>query len=191
MRHTVEYSRDIISGPTPAQTKSQFEEAFQESDRCYNGGDTWETCAYFQMGGKSGDLVEVYLAPNSADFTIKNSEKPFLSTSDWNQFDLVRYGGVNYIPEPSEDPSQVSIWWSHDMKFNQIFYWEDINDFDPKNLKVCYSVDQDGHKYFEDLIYDDQCHDESHDNGDTGHGYNGINFIYHRNQKFAEESDDD
>lgn len=188
MRGTMEYSRDTIPGPTPDQTRSQFEKAFEASRQCYFGGDLWETCPYFKLDEDRSDSVEVYVVPNSSDSNIKNSENPVLKTSNWNQFDFVEGGAVNYVPQPCDDLSMVSIWWSHDMKFNKVFYWENINEFNPKKLKVEYGVDQEGHKYLEDLVYDDECPDDSDDYGDTGYGYNGINFIYHPTQKFAKES---
>jgi hypothetical protein len=191
MRGTVEYSRDIIPGPTLDQTQSEFEEAFNASDECYSSGYVYETCPYFQLGEDSRDVVRVYVEPNSADSDIKNSEKPVLTTSNWNQFEFVRCGGVDFVPEPCDDLSKVSIWWCHDMKFNKIFFWEKNNKFDPSKFQVQYGIDQNGRKYLVDLLYDNESADDSHDYGDSGYGYDGINFVYHPAQKFAEESDDE
>jgi hypothetical protein len=191
MRGTMEYSRDTIPGPTPDQTQSEFEEAFEESDECYFGGEVWETCSYFNLDEDSSDLVKVYVDHDGSDSCIDTSETPVLETSNWNHFEFVRGGGVNLIPEPCDDLSQVRIWWCHDMKCHKIFYWKNVNEFDPKQLKLQYGIDQDGRKYLEDLLYGNESPDDSHDYGDTGFGYNGINFIYHPSQRFAGESEGD
>ena len=190
MRGTVEYSRDIISGPTLDQTQSQFEEAFNASEECYSSGYVYETCPYFQLGEDSRDVVRVYVAPNSADSKIKTSEDPVLTTSNWKQFDFVEGGSLNYVPEPCNDLRKVSIWWCHDMKFSKIFFWENVNDFELNKFKVKYGTDQNGRKYLEDLLYDNECPDDSDDYSDSGCGYDEINFIYHPTQRFADEIDD-
>ena len=76
------------------------------------------------------------------------------------------------------------------MKYNEVYIWEDVNEFDPKKLQVQYGVDQKGERYLEDLIYDGLCPDDHLDHGDTGYGYNGPEFIYHPDQKFAEEDEE-
>jgi hypothetical protein len=186
MRGTYEYSRDTIAGPMPDQTQEMFEEMFIESDECYSGGDVYETCPYFDFEDGRDD-ISVYLG---GDEYISNREEHIFKTSDWSQFKFEEGGGCNYIPQEPDNVDEVNIWWSHDMKFNYIYYWSEINEFDPKKLTIQYGVDQDGKKYLEDIMYDGECPDDYHDHGDTGYGYNGPEFIYHHKQKFAEEEDD-
>lgn len=184
IRGTNEYNRDTIDGPNPDQTQEEFEEAFRDSDECFCGGDVYETCPYFDLEyGRDG--IDVYLG---GDTYIKNKEEPVFSTSDWSQFQFEKGGGCNYIPLPPENPDKVNIWWYHDMKFNYIYYWENVTEFDPKKLVIQYGVDQDGKKYLEDLIYDGECPDDYHDHGDTGYGYTGPEFVYNLDHKFKEEN---
>lgn len=183
MRGTNEYNRDTIDGPTPDQTQEQFEEAFTEGDECFCGGDVYELCPYFDFNYKNDD-IKVYLGGNEY---IKNEEEPIFSASDWTQFEFEKGGGCNYIPQYSDEIGKVNIWWYHDMKFNYIYYWENVTEFDPKKLTVQYGVDQNGQKYLEDVLYDGEHPDDYHDHGDTGYGYSGPYFVYHPNQKFAEE----
>ena len=186
MRGTYEYSRDTIAGPMPDQTQEMFEEMFIESDECYSGGDVYETCPYFDF--KDGrDDIKVYLG---GDEYIKNHEEPIFETSDWNQFQFEEGGGCNYIPQEPDNVGEVNIWWSHDMKFNYIYYWSEITEFDPKKLTIQYGVDQRGEKYLEEVMYDGECPDDYHDHGDTGYGYDGPEFIYHPDQKFAENDEE-
>ena len=185
MRGTIEYSRHTIPGPTPEQTQEEFEQAYNDSDDCYCEGDVYETCPYFDYDGR--DVIDVYLG---GDEHIKNNEEPIFTTSDWSQFEFVEGGGCNYEGQPPEELGEVNIWWYHDMKFNYIYYWEKFTEFDPKKLSVQYGVDQNGKRYLEDVMYDGECPDDYHDHGDTGYGYDGINFIYHPDQKFAEEDED-
>jgi hypothetical protein len=191
IRGTLEHYRDTIPGPTPDQTRIQFEEAFLESDECYGDGDIVKMCPYFQLGEDSSDIVEVYVVANSSDFNIESSETPVLKTHNWNQFAFVKGGEINYMPDPCDDLNQVNICWHHDVKFCKIFYWKDVNNFDPKKLTVQYGVDQYGDKYFEELTYSGLSFDDVHDCSDGGTGYGEIEFIYHPDQEFVEESDDD
>lgn len=186
MRGTMEYSRDTIPGPTPDQTQEQFEEAFRESDDCYWGGDVYETCPYFDFEN-GRDSIDVYVGGND---NIANGEKPIFETSDWKQFKFEKGGGCKYDSGTPDKVDEVNIWWSHDMKFNQIYYWENFNEFDPKKLLIQYGTDQKGNKYLEEVMYDGESPDDYHDHGDTGYGYNGPDFIYHPDQKFAEEEED-
>lgn len=185
MRGTFEYSRDTITGPSPDQTQEEFEQNFLESDECYCSGDVYETCPYFNENGN--DSIYVYIGGDNDG--IGNKENPIYETSDWKNFEFEKGGGCNYIPDEPEE-GFANIWWSHDMKYNQVYVWEDVNEFDPKKLKVQYGVDQKGEKYLEDLIYDGLCPDDCIDYGDTGYGYNGPDFIYHPDQKFKEEDDE-
>ena len=186
MRGTYEYSRETIAGPMPDQTQEMFEEMFIESDECYSGGDVYETCPYFDFEDGRDD-IKVYLG---GDEYIQNHEEPIFETSDWNQFKFEEGGGCKYVPGIPDKVGEVNIWWSHDMKFNNIFYWEKFNEFDPKKFVIQYGVDQKGNKYLEEVMYDGECPDDYHDHGDTGYGYNGPDFIYHPDQKFAEEEED-
>ena len=111
-------------------------------------------------------------------------------TSNWEDFEFERGGGCNYVPEAPDKVGEVNIWWSHDMKFNYVYFWNDFTEFDPSKLKIQYGVDQKGNKYLEDVTYDGECPDDYNDFGDTGYGYNGPDFIYHPEQKFAEEEED-
>lgn len=181
MRGTYEYSRDTIPAPTSDQTEEEFEQSFLDSDECYCGGDVYETCPYFDENGRDG--IDVYLG---GDENIKNEEKPIYETSDWKNFEFIEGGGCNYVPQQPEE-GKVNIWWSHDMKFNQIYYWSDVEEFDPKKLQIQYGTDQRGQKYLEELIYNGECPDDYHDHGDTGYGYDGPYFVYHPNQNFKEE----
>ena len=113
MRGTMEYSQDTILGPAPNQTQEQFEEAFQESDDCYWGGEVYETCPYFDNDKR--DSIDVYIG---GDDNITNGEKPVFVTSNWEDFEFERGGGCNYVPEAPDKVGEVNIWWSHDMKFN-------------------------------------------------------------------------
>lgn len=186
MRGTNEYNRDTIPGPTSDQTQEQFEEAFRESDECFCGGDVYELCPYFDFEYER-DHIEVYLGGNEY---INNGEEPIFKTQDWDDFEFIKGGGCNYIPQEPNKIGEVNIWWYHDMKFNNIYYWENVNEFDPNKLAIQYGIDQDGKKYLEDLIYDGECADDHHDHGDTGYGYTGPEFVYHPKQKFAEEEED-
>jgi hypothetical protein len=185
MRGTNEYNRDTIDGPTPDQTQEQFEDAFRDSDECFCGGDVYETCPYFSADGY--DSINVYLG---GDEYIRNQEEPIFTTSDWSQFEFEKGGGCNYIPQEPDEVGKVNIWWYHDMKFNYIYYWENVTEFDPKKLTVQYGVDQDGQKYLEEVYYNGEAPDDYHDHGDTGYGYTGPEFVYHPEQKFAEEDED-
>ena len=182
MRGTNEYNRDTIPGPTPDQTQDQFEEAFREGDECFCGGDVYETCPYFS--DDKYDSIDVYLG---GDDNINNDEKPIFTTSNWEDFEFVKGGGCNYIPEPPEKEGEVNIWWYHDMKFNYVYFWNDATEFDANKLQIQYGIDQDGKKYLEDLIYNGEHPDDYNDFGDTGFGYTGPEFVYHPKQKFAEE----
>lgn len=185
MRGTNEYSRHTIPGPTPDQTQEEFEEAYRESGECFCEGDTWELCPYFNF--EKRDSIDVYLG---GDDNIKNDEKPVYVTSNWEDFEFVKGGGVNYIPQEPDEVGKVNIWWYHDMKFNDVYYWTNVTEFDPSKLQVQYGVDQDGNKYLEDLIYDGEHPDDFNDFGDSGYGYTGPEFIYHPDQKFAEKNEE-
>ena len=185
IRGTMEYSQDTIPGPTPDQTQEQFEKAFRESDDCYWGGDVYETCPYFDNDKR--DSIDVYLG---GDDNISNDEKPVFVTSNWEDFEFEKGGGSNYVPDAPDKLGEVNIWWSHDMKFNYVYFWNNFTEFDPNKLKIQYGVDQKGNKYLEDLIYDGEFPDDYNDFGDTGYGYNGPEFVYHPDQKFAEEEED-
>jgi hypothetical protein len=187
MRGTNEYNRDTIPGPTPDQTQEQFEEAFRESDECFCGGDVYETCPYFDFTD-GRDIIEIFLSENKQ---TKISDEPVHTTSKWDEFELVKGGGCNYVPLPHDDINKVNIWWYHDMKFNQYYYWDDVTEFDPKKLSFQYGKDQNGYKYLEEVLYDGECPDDYDDYGDTGYGYSDIEYVYHPDQKFAEEKDED
>lgn len=185
MRGTYEYSRHTIPGPKPDQTQEQFEEAYRESGECFCEGDTWELCPYFSY--EKRDSIDVYLG---GDDNIKNDEKPVFVTSNWEDFEFIKGGGVNYIPQPPDSTEEVNIWWCHDMKYNTVYFWNNVTEFDADKLKVQYGVDQNGNKYLEDLIYDGECPDDTNDFGDCGYGYDGPEFIYHPDQKFAEKNEE-
>lgn len=184
VRGTMEYSRDTIKGPTPDQTQEQFEQAFINSDECYAGGEVYETCPYFDMDGKSNS-IDVYLG---GDDNIENDEKPIFVTSDWSDFEFEMGNRCNYEPDTPDKINKVNIWWSHDVKFNRVFYWTNMDEFETDKLKIKFGVDQNGEKYLENLIYDGEYPDDYNDFSDSGYGYNGIDFIYHPDQKFAEEN---
>jgi hypothetical protein len=185
MRGTFEYSQDTIPGPTEDQTQDQFEESFIESDECYWGGEVYETCPYFDEHGY--DSIDVYLG---GDNHIANQEEPIFTTSDWSQFKFEEGGGCNYISQVPDKVGEVNIWWSHDMKFNHIYYWENVTEFDPKKITIQYGTNQKDQRYLEEIYYDGEPPDDCHDHGDTGYGYNGPEFIYHPDQKFAENNEE-
>ena len=185
MRGTFEYSQDTIPGPTEDQTQEQFEESFIESDECYWGGEVYETCPYFDEHGC--DSIDVYLGGNNH---IANQEEPIFTTSDWTQFKFEEGGGCNYVPQAPDKVGEVNIWWSHDMKFNHIYYWENVTEFDPKKITIQYGTNQKDQRYLEEIYYDGEPPDDYHDHGDTGYGYNGPEFIYHPDQKFAENDEE-
>jgi hypothetical protein len=186
MRGTNEYNRDTIDIPNSNQTKERFEEDFRDSDECFCGGDVYELCPYFDFEN-GRDSIDVFLG---GDEYIRNAENPVFQTSDWSQFEFVKGGGCNYIPQEPDEVGKANIWWYHDMKFNNIYYWSNVSTFDPKKLSIQYGVDQDGKKYLEDVMYDGECADDHHDHGDTGYGYSDLEFVYHPEQKFAEEQED-
>ena len=139
MRGTMEYSRDTIAGPMPDQTKEMFEEIFIESDECYSGGDVYETCPYFDFEDGRDD-IKVYLG---GDEHIQNHEEPFFETSDWNQFKFEEGGGCNYVPQEPDNVGEVNIWWSHDMKFNYIYYLGEKPEYIPSFQRTNWQLNQD------------------------------------------------
>lgn len=183
LRDTNEYNIDTIDGPKPNQTQEEFEKSFLESEECYLGGDVYEICPYFDF--KNGrDSIAVYLGGTEH---IENKEEPVFKTSNWEKFEFVEGGSCNYIPSAPEKAGKANIWWYHDMKFNNVYYWSDISEFDPKKLSVQYGIDQDGRKYLEDLIYDGQDADDFHDYTDVGYGYTGPEFVYREDVKFRND----
>lgn len=181
IRGTTEYSYNTISGPTLKQTKDDFEKQFVESDECYSDGEVYETCPYFDMDGKSNS-IDVYLG---GDDNIEDDEQPVFVTSNWSDFEFELGNKCNYVPDPPSKRGEVNIWWSHDIKFNRVYFWSDIEEFDADKLKIKFGIDQNNQKYLENLIYDGEYPDDYNDFSDTGYGYNGPEFIYHPKQKFA------
>jgi hypothetical protein len=76
------------------------------------------------------------------------------------------------------------------MKFNHIYYWENVTEFDSKKITIQYGTNQKDQRYLEEIYYDGEPPDDYHDHGDTGYGYNGPEFIYHPDQKFAENDEE-
>ncbi len=183
MRGTIEYSRDTIDIPNLNQTKEEFEYNFANSDDCFFGGDVYETCPYFS--NYDSDLLEAYVG---GDEDLSNDETPVYLCSNLKEFEFIDGGRCDYVPDIPQNKEQANIWWNHDMKFNQLYYWENFNEFDPKKLKIQIGKDQDGREYMEELIYDGEAPDDYIDYGDTGYGYDGPYFIYHPEKIFKENT---
>ena len=181
IRNTHEFTHASIAGPTKKQTKKQFEQAFIDGDDCYCIGDTFEILPYFDLEGKSNS-IDVYLG---GDDCIENDEKPVFVTSNWSDFEFEKGGGCNFAARIPDKAGEVNVWWSHDMKFNNVYFWTDVDEFDPDKLKVQFGVDQNGEKYLENFIYDGEYPDDYNDFGDCGNGYSEPEFVYHPKQKFA------
>jgi len=79
-----------------------------------------------------GGVLTAVAAPS----LLKAEEKPLNVKTNANiglgisnpAFPLVVSGLIFQVGE-------VNIWWSHDMKFNHIYYWENVTEFDPKNRR--------------------------------------------------------
>jgi len=180
VRSTNEYSRYCID-VDPSLTQEEFEEKHRESDDCFMG-DVYEICPYFS---ESSNYINVYL--NGDDSYVKYGEKAIFTAESFEDFALEEGGSLNYIPEEPEEINTAHVWYSHDMKHNQTFFWSNVDSFDPKKLKVIYGQDQDDRRFFQNFEYDGVSPDDYHDQGDTGYGYDGPYFIYHPEQKFKEE----
>jgi hypothetical protein len=180
VRSTYEYSRYSID-VNPNLSQEEFEEQHAESDDCFMG-DVYETCPYFYEGS---NYINVYIGGDPS--YVKYGEKSIFTSENFEDFALEKGGSLNYVPEQPEQLNTANVWYSHDMKHNQTFFWNNVDSFDPKKLVVRYGLDQEGKKYFENFEYDGEFPDDFCDQGDTGYGYDGPYFIYHPEQKFKEE----
>jgi hypothetical protein len=178
VRSTQEYSRYEIE-VDPNLSQEEFEEKHKESDDCYMG-DVYETCPYFSENQNS---IEVYLGGKNY---VESHEEPVLTSENFTDFTLLEGNRLDYVPDLPDEINKANVWYSHDMKHYQTFYWKDIESFDPKKLVVVYGQDQNGLKYFERFEYDNLEANDFHDHGDTGYGFDGPYFIYHPEQEFSE-----
>jgi hypothetical protein len=178
VRSTNEYSRHSVE-IDPSLTQEEFEEEYINGDDCYNG-DVVEVCPYFS---EKGNEINVYTRNNNSG--IHDDEKLVFTSKSFEDFTLEKGGSFNYIPSEPKNIGIVNIWYSHDMKHVQTFFWHDVESFDLKKLVVKYGTDTEGKRYFEKFEYDGHEPDDYSDEGDTGYGYDGPHFVYNKKQEFS------
>jgi hypothetical protein len=176
LRDCNEYNRATIKAPEKLMTQERFEEDYRESDECFCEGDVYELCPYFGFR----EHVEVTL-----------DGKVVFETEDMRSvFKKDEGNNCNFIPPVPDDEKEVNIWWYHDMKFNVTYQWNDVTEFDPEKVTISIGKDQNGKEFLDDIAYNNEHYDDEADWTDTGYGYEGPEFVYHPNQKFAETEED-
>jgi hypothetical protein len=176
LRDCNEYSRATIKAPEKLMTQERFEEDYRDSDECFVEGDVYETCPYFGFR----EQAEVTL-DDKVVFETEDMRKVFQKDGGNN---------CNFIPSVPDKEDEVNIWWYHDMKFSKEYCWENVTEFDPEKVTIYIGKDQNGKEFLDDIAYDGEECDNEDDFGDTGYGYEGPQFIYHPNQKFASTEDE-
>jgi hypothetical protein len=175
MRDCNEYNRHTLTIPEGV-TQEKFEEDYRESDDCFCEGDVYETVAYFGFR----EHVEVSL-DDKVVFESDDMRKVFKSEDGNN---------CCYVPDAPE-VGKANLWWYHDMKFNEVYVWENVDEFDPSKVTIYVGKDQNDKPYLSSIEYNNETWSDMLDYGDTGYGYSDLEFVYNEDQKFPEEEDEE